>query len=50
MHDGSIATLAEVVEFYVRGGKANAHLSPLLGPLSLSAEDRRNLVLFLETL
>jgi cytochrome c peroxidase len=28
MHDGSLATLEEVVEFYDRGGRANPNLSP----------------------
>lgn len=50
MHDGSIATLEEVVAFYVAGGQANPHLSPLLGPLELSAQDQADLVAFLTAL
>ncbi len=50
MHDGSLGTLAEVVEFYDQGGFANELSSPLLGPLGLSHEDKRDLVTFLEAL
>lgn len=38
MHDGSLATLEDVVAFYVRGGNANAELDERLQPLELSAE------------
>ena len=50
MHDGSIATLAEVVEFYDRGGGANPGLDPLLAPLHLSELHKADLVAFLESL
>jgi cytochrome c peroxidase len=50
MHDGSLATLEEVVEFYRQGGRANANLDPLLRPLEMSATDARNLVAFLRAL
>ncbi len=50
MHDGSVRTLADVIEFYARGGNQNHNLSPQLKPLQLSAEDRRNLLAFLESL
>jgi cytochrome c peroxidase len=36
MHDGSLATLQEVVEFYNRDGVPNENLSPLLHPLGLN--------------
>src|SRR5262249_38859698 len=39
MHDGSIASLEEVVEYYNRGGNRNANLDPELLPLGLSAEE-----------
>jgi hypothetical protein len=32
MHDGSLASLEAVVEFYDRGGKPNPHLDPLIQP------------------
>jgi cytochrome c peroxidase len=50
MHDGSLATLAEVVEFYRRGGNANEHLDPLLQPLDLSDREAAALVAFLGAL
>lgn len=50
MHDGSLATMEEVVAFYERGGIANPNKDPLLTPLQLSAADRRNLIAFLNTL
>ncbi len=50
MHDGSLATLEEVVEFYRQGGRPNTHLDPLLKPLEMSADDARNLVAFLRAL
>ncbi len=50
MHDGSLATLEEVVEFYRLGGRANSNLDPLLAPLEMSADDARHLVAFLRAL
>ena len=50
MHDGSLATLEEVVAFYVRGGNDNAHLDPKMKPLDLSDADRTALVAFLRSL
>ena len=48
MHDGSQATLAEVVEWYAKGGHPNPHLSDKIKPLELSAEDKAALVAFME--
>lgn len=50
MHDGSLATLEEVVQFYRDGGHANSNLSPKIKPLSLSDADASNLVAFLRAL
>ncbi len=50
MHDGSIASLEAVVDFYDRGGGEVAGRSPLLQPLGLEEEDKRALVAFLRTL
>jgi cytochrome c peroxidase len=50
MHDGSLATLEDVVEFYNRGGGANKNLDPLLRPLELSKEEVSALVAFLKAL
>ena len=50
MHDGSLATLEEVVEFYDRGGNENPNLDPDLHPLHLSPGEKQSLVTFLRTL
>ena len=50
MHDGSVKTLEEVIEFYNKGGIANPNLDPLMTPLGLSAEEQRDLVAFLKVL
>jgi cytochrome c peroxidase len=50
MHDGSQATLQDVVEFYAQGGGAVPGKSPLLAPLALSDEDKAALVAFLRAL
>jgi cytochrome c peroxidase len=50
MHDGSIATLRGVVEFYVAGGVANEELDPAIVPLDLNNEQIGDLVAFLKSL
>jgi cytochrome c peroxidase len=50
MHDGSLASLEEVVAFYNQGGDDAPGKSPLLKPLNLTAEDQRALVAFLKSL
>ncbi len=51
MHDGSLKTLKEVVDFYVGGGNANPQLDPLIQPLtSFTRQERADLVAFLESL
>ncbi len=50
MHDGSMKTLREVVEFDNRGRNANPRPSPRLRPLRLSAAEIDALVAFLRTL
>ena len=50
MHDGSLATLRDVVEFYNRGGVPNPHLSGRIRPLGLTSQDLDALVAFLEAL
>lgn len=50
MHNGSIATLREVVEFYNRGGNPNPDLSVFVRPLHLSAHEIDALVAFLNSL
>ena len=50
MHDGSLASLRDVVAFYNRGGMPNPTLSPLVSRLRLSAAEESDLVEFLEAL
>jgi len=50
MHDGSLATLEDVVAFYRQGGHPNAALDPALAPLEMSETDAHNLVAFLRAL
>lgn len=50
MHDGSLNTLRDVVEWYNRGGEKNPYLDARLHPLNLKEEDIRALVAFLEAL
>ena len=50
MHDGSIATLREVVEFYNRGGVKNPWLDPKIKPLSLTNAEIDALVEFMKAL
>jgi cytochrome c peroxidase len=51
MHDGSIATLDEALDHYVAGGRtANPLKSTGLQPLTLTADERKDLLAFLESL
>jgi cytochrome c peroxidase len=50
MHDGSLATLRDVVEFYNRGGGKNPQLDPIVKPLGLNPDEIDGLVEFLEAL
>ncbi|MCY1070375.1 di-heme enzyme [Nannocystis sp. RBIL2] len=62
MHDGSMATLAEVIDHYAAGGRQtadgplagdgrqNPNKSPLVRQVELSPQDRADLVAFLESL
>lgn len=50
MHDGSLATLEDVVDFYDKGGIDNENKSPLLEPLHLAYGEKKALVAFLKTL
>ena len=50
MHDGSLATLDEVVAFYSDGGRANPLLDQDIRRRDFSTDERRALVAFLKTL
>ncbi len=50
MHDGSLATLEDVVEFYRRGGRPNSNLSLHIAPIEMTDDEAQNLVAFLRAL
>jgi len=50
MHDGSLATLEEVVDYYDKGGIANKNLDERMKPLKLTGEEKKDLVEFLKAL
>jgi cytochrome c peroxidase len=50
MHDGSLKTLEEVVEFYNKGGIPNKNLDANIKPLHLSEKEKSDLVEFLKAL
>jgi cytochrome c peroxidase len=50
MHDGSIATLEQVVEHYDQGGVDRPSRSDLMKPLGLTAQEKSELVAFMKTL
>ena len=54
MHDGSIATLEEVIDFYDRGGNShgghNIYRSPFIRPLNLKEQEKQDLLAFLQGL
>ena len=50
MHDGSLKTLEEVVDFYDKGGLANQNLDDRMKRLKLSDIEKKDLVAFLKAL
>src|SRR5581483_11259810 len=50
MHDGSLKTLEDVVEFYDKGGVKNKNLDENIRPLHLTAAEKKDLVEFLKSL
>lgn len=50
MHDGSISSLAEVIEHYNRGGAAHPNKSNVIKPLHLTAAEKSDLEAFLNAL
>jgi cytochrome c peroxidase len=50
MHDGSLATLDAVVDFYSDGGRQNPGIDPEIRSLHLAVEEKQALVAFLNSL
>lgn len=49
-HDGSANTLEEVIDHYVRGGDIAKDLSPNMKPLNLTAQEKEDMVSYLQAL
>lgn len=50
MHNGVFKTLPEVIDFYDLGGGKNPNTSPLIKPLTLTTNEKADLLAFLESL
>ena len=50
MHDGSLSSLKEVIDFYNQGGIQNELLDPRIRPLNLNKQEKEELEAFLHTL
>jgi cytochrome c peroxidase len=50
MHDGSLDTLLQVIDFYAAGGNANPWLDSKIGMLRLTRREKADLVAFLKSL
>ena len=50
MHDGSFATLQQVIDHYNSGGQPHVNKSSLVHPLNLTTQEKTDLLNFLETL
>ena len=50
MHDGSLKSLEEVIDFYDVGGNPNPNINPRLRALALTPEEKTDLVSFLHSL
>jgi cytochrome c peroxidase len=50
MHNGSQATLVDVMKHYEKGGIDRPSRSPLMMPIELSDQERQDLIAFMETL
>jgi cytochrome c peroxidase len=50
MHDGSLASLEQVIDHYARGGHKTAQRDPHVRPLVLAPTERADLIDFLQSL
>lgn len=50
MHNGTEATLEDVIEFYDRGGDSKDNISPFITPLGLTSQEKKDMVEFLKAL
>lgn len=50
MHDGSMTSIDEVIDHYEKGGKTRPSLSPEMKAVTLSRQERADLIAYLQTL
>ena len=50
MHDGSLATLRDVINFYSDGGRKNPYRDKEIRPLKLTSQEKSDLLAFLKSL
>lgn len=50
MHDGSLATLDDVLDHYMSGGKGHPFTDPTIRPFTLTPQERADLIAFLNAL
>jgi len=50
MHDGSMQTLEQVVEYYNKGGDKNRFIDAAIFPLNLDEQEKKDLVAFMKSL
>ena len=50
MHDGRLATLEDVIDFYDHGGRPNPNLDSEIRALRLTPEEKKALAVFLQSL
>ena len=50
MHDGSLATLEDVIDHYSSGGQNHPNKSTTIQPFQLTVEEKSDLIVFLKTL
>ena len=50
MHDGSLATLRDVIDFYSDGGRKNPYRDKEIWPLKLTSQEKSDLLAFLKSL
>ena len=50
MHDGSLATLEQVMDHYDKGGTPNPSLDPDMKPLKLTAQEKADVIAFMKAL
>ena len=50
MHDGSLASLRQVIDFYDQGGLPNPQLDPVIKPLNLTEQEKEDVVEFMRSL